>query len=89
LEPAEVLELIRSAPQRYDTVRAALRYRGYGSTIKAFRDRYLASEAGSRPGIRPDPPRKATALSPTVPSGGAAECGTRALAPVVVATASS
>jgi hypothetical protein len=85
-----VLELIRSAPRRYETVRAALRYRGYGSTIKALRDRYLASEAGSRPGVRPDPPpRKATALSPTVPSGGAAGCGTRALAPVVAATVSS
>jgi hypothetical protein len=46
VEPKEVLELIRSAPQRYDTVRAALRYRGEGSTIKALRDRYLASEAG-------------------------------------------
>ena len=46
MEPAEVLELIRSAPQRYDTVRAALRYRGEGATIKALRDRYLASEAG-------------------------------------------
>jgi hypothetical protein len=46
LEPAEVLELIRSAPQRYDTVRAALRYRGHGPTIKALQEQYLASEAG-------------------------------------------
>ena len=45
MQPQEVLELIRSAPERYDTVRAALRYRGDGRIIKALRDRYLASEA--------------------------------------------
>jgi hypothetical protein len=43
--PAEVLELIGSAPQRYDTVRAALRYWGHGSTMRTLRDRYLKSEA--------------------------------------------
>ena len=48
MEPEEVLELIRSAPERYETVRAALRYRGDGPTIKALRERYLASEAGRR-----------------------------------------
>jgi hypothetical protein len=42
--PEEVLELMRSAPERYETVRAALRYRGDGATIKALRDKYLASE---------------------------------------------
>jgi hypothetical protein len=31
VQPEEVLELIGSAPQHYDTVRAALRYRGDGS----------------------------------------------------------
>jgi hypothetical protein len=46
VEPEEVLKLIGSASQRYETVRAALRYRGDGATIKALRDRYLASEAG-------------------------------------------
>jgi hypothetical protein len=46
VQPEEVLELIRSAPERYDTVRAALRYRGEGPTIKALRGRYLASEVG-------------------------------------------
>lgn len=46
LQPEEVLELMRSAPQRYETVRAALRYRGDGAAIKAARDRYLASELG-------------------------------------------
>ena len=45
MEPEEVLKLIGSAPERYDSVRAALRYRGDGATIKALRDRYLASEA--------------------------------------------
>ena len=48
MQPEEVLELIRSAPERYETVRAALRYRGDGPTIKALRERYLASEAGRR-----------------------------------------
>jgi hypothetical protein len=45
MDPETVLELICSAPERYETVRAALRYRGDGTTIKALRDRYLASEA--------------------------------------------
>ncbi len=48
MEPEEVLELIRSASQRYDSVRAALRYRGDGPTIKAVRERFLRSEAGRR-----------------------------------------
>jgi hypothetical protein len=45
VQPEEVLELICSAPQHYDTVRAALRYRGDGSTMRTVRDRYRASEA--------------------------------------------
>jgi hypothetical protein len=45
VQPEEVLKLISSAPERHDTVRAALRYRGDGPTLKALRDRYLASEA--------------------------------------------
>ncbi len=45
VQAEEVLKLIRSAPQRYDTVRATLRYWGDGPTLKALRDRYLASEA--------------------------------------------
>ena len=44
MQPEEVLELMRSAPRRYETVRAALRYRGDGVAIKAARQRYLASE---------------------------------------------
>jgi hypothetical protein len=48
VRPEDALELIRSAPERYETVRAALRYRGDGPTMKALRERYLASEAGRR-----------------------------------------
>ena len=46
VEPEDVLELIRSAPERYETVRAALRYRGDGPTIKTVRERFWYSEAG-------------------------------------------
>ncbi len=48
MEPEQVLDLIHSAPRRYGTVRAALRYRGDGTTIKAVRERFLRSEAGRR-----------------------------------------
>ena len=48
LEPQEVLELMHSAPERYDSVRAALRYRGDGPTIKAVREQYLRSETHRR-----------------------------------------
>ena len=48
MEPEQVLELIRSAPERFESVRAALRYRGDGPTIKALRERLLRSEAGRR-----------------------------------------
>lgn len=41
-----VIELMRSAPRRYKTVRAALRYRGDGPAIKDARKRYRASELG-------------------------------------------
>ncbi|MGB3633681.1 MAG: hypothetical protein WA982_06545 [Rubrobacteraceae bacterium] len=45
MSPEEVLELMRTARRRYETVRAALHYRGYGPTIKALRERYQQSEA--------------------------------------------
>lgn len=48
MEPEDVLELIRSAPKRYDTVRAALRYRGDGLVHKEIRDRIVRSDAGRR-----------------------------------------
>ena len=41
MQPEEVLELIGSAPERYDTVRAALRYRGDGPTKKGIRERIV------------------------------------------------
>lgn len=46
MEPEQVLKLIRSAPERYESVRASLRYQGDGPTIKAVRERFLRSEAG-------------------------------------------
>jgi len=48
VEPERVLDLIHSAPGRYDTVRVALRYRGDGTTIKEVRERFLRSEGGRR-----------------------------------------
>ncbi len=48
MEPEEVLEMIRSASGRYETVRAALRYRGDGPTHKGIRERIAGSEAGRR-----------------------------------------
>ena len=48
MEPEEVLELIHSAPERYETVRAALRYRGDGRVHREIRGRILRSEAGRR-----------------------------------------
>jgi hypothetical protein len=54
VDPEEVLELIGSASQRYDTVRAALRYRGDGPTHKEIRERIVRTEAGQRAfGISP------------------------------------
>jgi hypothetical protein len=41
VQPEEVLELIGSAPERYDTVRAALRYRGDGPTKRGIRERIV------------------------------------------------
>ena len=54
MQPEDVLALIDSAPQRYDTVRAALRYRGDGSARKEIWERIRSSEAGRRAfGISP------------------------------------
>ena len=43
-----MLELIRSAPERYESVRAALIYRGDGPTHKEIRRRIAGSEDGRR-----------------------------------------
>ncbi len=48
MEPEHVLELIRSAPERYGTVRAALRYRGDGLVHKEINESIMRSEAGRR-----------------------------------------
>jgi hypothetical protein len=48
VEPEEVLELVRNASERYENVRAALRYRGDGPVHKEIRERLVRSEAGRR-----------------------------------------
>jgi hypothetical protein len=48
VEPEEVLELIHSASERYETVRAALRYQGDGRVHKEIRERLVRSEARRR-----------------------------------------
>jgi hypothetical protein len=46
VQPQDVLKLIGSASQRYDTVRAALRYRGDRPTHKEIREPIARTEAG-------------------------------------------
>ena len=46
MKPEQVLELIGSAPKRYETVRAAMRYRGDGLVHKEVRGRIARTEAG-------------------------------------------
>ena len=54
MEPEQVLELISSAPKRYDTVRAALRYRADGRVRREIRESIPRSEGGRRAfGISP------------------------------------
>jgi hypothetical protein len=49
------MELIHTAPERYETVRATLRYRGEGSIIKEIRECISRSEAGRRAfGVSPE-----------------------------------
>ena len=48
MEPREVLELLSSAPERYESVRAALRYRGDGAVIRAVRERSWLDQASKR-----------------------------------------
>jgi hypothetical protein len=55
LKPEEVLELIHTAPERYDSVRAALHYRGDGATQREIRQRLVRSEVARREfGISPE-----------------------------------
>lgn len=48
VQPDEVLELIHSAPERYDSVRAALSYHADGPMRKQIRERIARTEAGRR-----------------------------------------
>ena len=48
MQPEEVLELVGSAPERYDAVRAALRYRADGLKRKEIGERIVRTEAGRR-----------------------------------------
>ena len=79
MDTEAVIELMRSAPRRYKTVRAVLRYRGDGPTIKDARERYLASELGRLEArVETGAPPGASTPSQTAPSAGAAAFGTRA-----------
>jgi hypothetical protein len=61
---------MRSAPERYESVRAALRYRGDGPTIKAIRERFLRSDAGRlTSGERTEPPGDISHPEPDGPFG--------------------
>lgn len=48
MDAETVIELMSSAPERYNTVRAAMCYRGNGSAINTSREQYLDSELGRR-----------------------------------------
>ena len=48
MQPEKVLKLIGFASQRYDTVRAALRYRGAGPTHEEICERIARTEEGQR-----------------------------------------
>ena len=48
MKAKDVLQLMHTAPERYETVRAELVYRGDGPKIKAMREKYARSEAGRR-----------------------------------------
>jgi hypothetical protein len=61
MEPEQVLELISSAPERYESVRAALRYLGDGPVHKEIRERIVrrafrvSSEEAPEPVRHPEP----------------------------------
>ncbi len=61
MEPEEVLELIGSASERFDTVRAAMRYRADGTAQRAIRERIVRTEGGRR-AFRVSPQEAAEAL---------------------------
>src|SRR3712207_8155143 len=59
MEPKQVLELIGSAPERYESVCAALRYRGDGRVHKEIRERIVRRAFRASP----DKDRKSTRLN--------------------------
>jgi hypothetical protein len=70
LKPEEVLEFIHTTPERYESVRAAMRYRGDGPTIKTVRERFARSDAYVRTfGRRPEPSEQARHPEPDGPFG--------------------
>ena len=55
MKPEEVLELIHTTSERYESVRASLRYRGDGTVKREIRERLVRSEAARREfGISPE-----------------------------------
>jgi hypothetical protein len=79
VEPAHLLELIRSAPERYGTVRATLRYRGTVSYAKDPREHSV--QRGRTARVRGvcggKPPGLSETRNRTALSSGAAGRGTR------------
>ena len=71
MRPEEVLELMRSGNRRCRSVRAALRYRGDGPTMRTLRDRYLKSEKprAQKTGGSPDPSGEVGYPEPNGPFG--------------------
>ena len=70
MQPQEVLALIQSAPTRYETVRAVLRYRGNGPMIKAVHERFVRSAAYARTfGKPPEATDEASDPEPDGPFG--------------------
>lgn len=67
MDPEAVLGLMRSAPERYETVRATLRYRGEGSTVKMLREQFSGSRAYER--TFGGPPESAGRASHPEPDG--------------------
>jgi hypothetical protein len=65
--PEKVLELMHSALQRYETVRAAPRHRGDGPTLTGRRERFRRSEAHRRMFGEPDLSKPVSDPEPDVP----------------------
>lgn len=80
VEPEQVLDLISSAAERYDTVRAAIRYRGDGLVHREIRESIPRTQAGRRAfGISPREAAEAMRRPARHPEpGGPFGCRTRA-----------